>query len=244
VLVDNPYSRTVNIWVVILTTTVAIIFLPGVLGIDGMSGGYAISFVSFFGVIVSLVVIFVYRGLSSRFESIVGGIDVLVRWTYPADLWRRYADAEFEESITEVKPLFYVTSAMCLIAGVAAFLWDPEPGIWVLGVMFGVVILMALTAFLTRIHLHSENLRRPGETIISRNAVLSNNGLFYWGYFGSKLEGVELRKGKEYSVLIFKTWAPTMTLGQSYSLRVPVPPGEESKASEIVSTLNSNTRSR
>jgi hypothetical protein len=228
----------VNIWAVILIATVALIFLPGVFGIDGMSGGYAISFMSFFGVIVSLVVILVYRGLSSRFEAIVGGMDVLARWVYPAELWRRYSDVEYEESISEVKPLFLMTSAMCLVAGVGFFLWDPEPGIWVLGLMIVVVILMALAAFLTRMHLHNENLRKPGEAIISRKAVLLNNGLFYWDYFGSRLERVVVRKDKEYSVLIFTTWAPTMTFGQSYSLRVPIPPGEEAKASEIVSMLN------
>lgn len=235
---ENPYRRTVNIWVIITITAVIMIFLPGTLGVDGMSGGYAISFVSFFGAIVGLVVVLVYRGLSSRFDAIVGGMEVLARWVYPAELWRTYSDAEYEESIAEVKPLFIITSAMCVVAGVVAFLWDPEPGIYVFGVMIAVIILMALAAFLTRMHLHNENLREPGEVIISRKAVLMNNRLFYWDYFGSSLESVEVRKDKGYSVLIFTTWAPTLQFGQSYSLRIPVPPGEEIKALEIASSLS------
>ena len=237
-MVENPYRRTVYIWAAITVAAVVMIFLPGLLGVDGMSGGYAISFVSFFGVIMGVIVVLVYRGLSSRFDAIVGGMEVLARWTYPPELWKRYSDAEYEESVAEVKPLFVITSAMCLVAGVGAFLWDPEPGIYVLGVMLVVIILMALAAFLTRMHLHHDNLRKPGEAIISKKAVLLNNRLFYWDYFGSKLEKVEVRKGREYSVLIFTTWAPTMQFGQSYSLRLPVPPGEEVRASEIASTLN------
>jgi len=241
---ENPYRQTVNIWVILTIVAVVVIFLPGLVGVDGMSGGYAISFVSFFGAIVGVVVILVYGGLSSRFDAIIGGMEVLAHWVYPAELWKTFSDAEYEESIAEVKPLFIVTSTMCLIAGVTAFLWDPEPGIYVFGVMIAVIILMALAAFLTRMHLHNENLRKPGEVIISKKAVLANNSLFYWDYFGSRLESVEVRKDKEYSVLIFTTWAPTIQFGQSYSLRVPVPHGEEAKASEIASALSINRESR
>jgi hypothetical protein len=216
------------------------IFLPGFLGVEGMSGGYAISFVSFFGVIVGVIVVLVYNGLSSRFNAIVGGMDVLARWTYPPELWKKYSDAEYGESVAEVKPLFILTSVMCLVAGIGAVLWDPEPGIYVLGIMIVTIILMGLAAFLTRRHLHHDNLRNLGEAIISKKAVLLNNRLFYWDYFGSKLEKVELRKGKDYSVLIFTTWAPTMQFGQSYSLRVPVPPGEEEKAQEIASAIKAD----
>jgi hypothetical protein len=237
---ENPYRRTVYMWAVITVAAVAIIFMPGFLGVDGMSGGYAISFVSFFGAIVGVVVVLVYNGLSTRFDAIVGGMDVLARWTYPSELWKKYSDAEYEESVAEVKPLFILTSAMCLIAGVGAVLWDPEPGIYVLGIMVFTIILMGLAAFLTRRHLHHDNLRNLGEAIISKKAVLLNNRLFYWDYFGSKLEKVELRKDKDYSVLIFTTWAPTMQFGQSYSLRVPVPPGEEARASEIASTMKTD----
>ena len=237
---ENPYRRTVYIWAVITVAAVVMIFMPGFLGVDGMSGGYAISFVSFFGVIVGMVVVLVYNGLSSRFDAIVGGMEVLAHWTYPPEVWKKYSDAEYEESVAEVKPLFIITSAMCLVAGVGAVLWDPEPGIYVLGVMVFTIVLMGLAAFLTRRHLHHDNLRSPGEAIISRRAVLLNNRLFYWDYFGSRLEKVEVRKGKDYSVLIFTTWAPTMQFGQSYSLRVPIPPGEEEKAQEIASILKTD----
>jgi hypothetical protein len=106
--------------------------------------------------------------------------------------------------------------------------------------MIFTVILMGLAAFLTRKHLHDDNLHRLGEAIISKKAVLLNGRLFYWDYFGSKLEKVEVRKGNGYSVLIFTTWAPTMQFGQSYYLRVPIPHGEENRAEEIASTLSAN----
>ena len=223
---------------IITLLAVIVIFLPGIIGIEGMSGGYAISFVSLFGVIAGIIVVLVYRGLSSRFDAIVGGMDVLAHWTYDPEIWRKYSNAEYEESVAEIKPLFYVTSAMCLVVGVGAFLWDHEAGIYVLGVMIGVIILMALVAFLTRMHLHHDNLLRPGEAIISKKAVLLNNRLFYWDYFGSRLGKIEVKKNKDYSVLVFNTWAPTMTFGQSYSVRVPVPPGEETTASEIATKLS------
>ena len=237
-MTENPYHRTVYLWAIITVAAVVMIFLPGLIGMEGMSGGYAISFISLFGAIAGLIIVLVYRGMSSRFNAIVSGMNVLALWTYTPELWRKYSDTEYEESIDEVKPLFIITSVMCIVAGVGAFLWNSEAGIYVFGVMIAVVVLMALATFLTRMHLHNDNLHKPGEAIISRKAVLLNSRLFYWDYFGSKLQKVDVRKGKEYSVIIFTTWAPTMTFGQSYTLRVPIPPGEESKASEIASTLN------
>jgi hypothetical protein len=235
--IQNPYTRTVTTWVIITLAAVAMIFIPFIIGLDGMSGGFAISFVSFFASIVGVIVVLVYRGLASRYDDVTGGLDILAQWTYPDDFWRTYTESEYRESVEEVKPLLYLTSAMCLVAGIGVYIWDPEPGIWVLGVMLVVIVLMTLAAFLTRMHLRSENLRRPGNVIISKKAVLVNGNLFYWDYFGSRLESVEIRKDKDHSSLVFTTWAPTMQFGQNYSLRVPIPRGEESKASEIVSTL-------
>ena len=83
-------------------------------------------------------------------------------------------------------------------------------------------------------------MHRLGEAIISKKAALLNGRLFYWDYFGSKLEKVEVRKAKDYSVLVFTTWAPTMQFGQSYNLRVPIPHGEETKAEEIALTIMAN----
>jgi hypothetical protein len=235
--IQNPYIRTVTTWTIITLASITMIFIPGIVGIDGMSGGFAISFVSFFAAIVGVIVVLVYRGLASRYNDIIKGLDILAQWTYPDDFWRINTKTEYRESVEEIKPLLYLTSAMCLVAGIGAYLWEPEPGIWVLGIMLVVIILMTLAAFLTRIHLRNENLRRPGNVIISKKAVLVNDNLFYWDYFGSKLESVRIRKYKDHFSLVFTTWAPTMQFGQNYSLRVPIPRGEESKASEIVSTL-------
>jgi hypothetical protein len=217
---------------------VAVIFLPSLLGIDGMSSGYAISFISFFIAISSLVVVYVYRGMTTIYDKIVGGEGVLAHWNYDPELWMKYSKTEYGESISEVKPLFYLTSGMCLIAGVGAFIWDPEAGIYVLGIMLVTIGLMGLAALLTRNHLNHDNLRKPGDAIISKRGVVLNNRLFYWDYFGARLEKVRVRTEKDYSTLIFITWAPTMTFGQSYTLRIPIPPREEEKASEIASILN------
>lgn len=208
------------------------------MGVDGMSLGYAVSFISVFIAISSLIVVYVYRGMTTIYNEIVGGKGVLAHWSYSPELWMEYTKAEYGESISEVKPLFYLTSGLCLIAGIGAYVWDPEAGIYVLGIMLATIGLMGLAAILTRSHLHHDNLRKPGDVIISKRGVLLNNRLFYWNYFGARLEKVRARKEKDYSTLIFTTWAPTMTFGQSYTLRIPIPTGEEEKASEIASILN------
>ena len=236
-LAENPLRRTINIWICITVAAVIMIFAPGWLGIDGYDGGFAISFVSFFGVLIGLIVVLVYRGLASRLDTILRGEGVLAKWSYTPELWEKYTEKEFGLQKAEAMPKFYMVAVIAIIVGVAFYIFDPEGGLFVLGAMIVLIVIIRFTAWVSTRYMHDQNIRGVPEVIIARNGVYLNRRLYYWDYLGTSLEKVASKDEKGMTMLHFVTWAPTMTLGQIWDIRVPVPPGEEAKAEEIVSQL-------
>ena len=237
-MAENPLRRTVNIWLLITVAAVIMIFVPGWLGIDGFDGGFAISLASILGAIIGLIVVLVYRGLASRLDAILKGEGVLAKWSYTPEQWARYTEKEFGLEKAEAMPKFYIVSVIAIVVGVAFYIFDPEGGIFVLGAMIALIAIIGFTAWASTRYMHDQNIRGVPEAIIARNGVYLNKRLYYWDYLGTSLEEVASKDEKGMTMLHFVTWAPTMTLGQTWDIRVPIPPGEEAKANEIVIQLN------
>ena len=237
-MVNNPVRRTVQIWIGITIAAFVMIFVPGWLGIDGFNGGFAISFASIFGVIIGLIVVFVYNGLASRLDGILRGEGVLAKWSYTPELWRDYTEKEFGMEKAEAMPKFYMVTAIALIVGVIFYALDPESGIFVLGTMLVLIAIIGFVAWASTRYMHRQNSKGVGDALIAENGVYLDRRFYYWDFFGTRLSKVDLKEEKGLMLLHFVTWSPSMTFGQSWDIRVPVPSGEEVKAREIVSKLN------
>ncbi|MCX6648093.1 MAG: hypothetical protein NTV61_01710 [Candidatus Bathyarchaeota archaeon] len=235
---ENPLRRTVNIWLCITVAAIVMIFIPGWLGIDGFDGGFAISFASILGVMIGLIVVFVYRGLASRLDGILRGEGVLAKWSYTPEQWAKYTEKEFGMEKEEAMPKFYIVAIIAIVVGVLFYAFDPEGGIFVLGAMVALIAIIGFTAWASTRYMHGQNIRGVPEAVIARNGVYLNRRLYYWDFLGTRLEKVASKDEKGMMMLHFVTWAPTMTLGQTWDIRVPIPPGEEAKAEEIASQLN------
>jgi hypothetical protein len=95
--VKNSQWRIVRLWVFLLLTFIFLIFLPSLIGLDGMDGGYAIGFISFFMGLVSLVVIFIYTSRAKQVDCILAGEGRLAVWIYQPDEWMRFVERDFAE---------------------------------------------------------------------------------------------------------------------------------------------------
>ena len=236
-MAENPLRRTVNIWLLITVAAVVMFFVPGLLGIDGFEGGFAISLASILGAIIGIIVVLVYRGLASRLDAILRGEGVLAKWSYTPEQWARYTEKEFGLEKEEAMPKFYIVTIIAIIVGVAFYIFDPEGGIFVLGAMIALIAIIGFTAWASTRYMHGQNRRGIPASIIARNGVYLNRRLYYWDYLGTSLEKVVSKDEEGMAMLHFVTWAPTMTLGQTWDIRVPIPPGEEAKAEEIATQL-------
>ena len=231
---NNPPLQTIIVWAVITALAIFGIFAPSIFGISGMNGGFTISFVCGFLVIIGIIVIVIYIGRARLLNSILSGKDILVHWKYNPEEWMKYTEKEFKERKQLNKGLAFVISGLALIIGIIFFLVDHEGGLWVLVAMVILVAVIAFTAWLTAWLSYRQNKKYLGETYITENALYINRQLHSWRGLGARLDSVDLTKGKSQQLLKFVYSAPTRTGMQEYQVNVPVPAGQEEAADKIL----------
>jgi hypothetical protein len=234
---NNPAYRTLFAWSIITSLAILGIFLPFILGIEGFSGGFAISFICFFLVIVGIIVIIIFALRAKRLARILRGEGVLAHWTYSSDKWKAYAEKEYKTEKGEKKALLIIISVIALVIGIIFFLINPQSGAWVLLVMVALIGILAFMAWFTSWYNHRENLKYHGEAYIADKAVYLNRQLHMWGGIGEKLENVELVKDGDLPLLVITYSVPTRSGRSSTSVRIPVPPGKENEAEGIAAGM-------
>ena len=103
--------------------------------------------------------------------------------------------------------------------------------------MIGLIVLIRLTAYFSARFTYRQNLKGRGEAYITPRAVLLNKQLHVWGTLGATLGEVNYRPGKP-AVIEFGYSAPSGRTMASYSVRVPVPPGEEEAARRVLDSFH------
>jgi hypothetical protein len=199
-----------------------------------MSGGCAIAFVCFFLTIVGVITAIIYQRRAMALNKILYGQDLLARWTYSADEWKKYADGEYRLERSGKQSLFILVAVIALVIGGGFAVIDrTEAGLWVLAVMGGLIALIAFVAYFTPWYNYRQNLRYPGEVLIAPNGLYYSRQLHLWDQLGARLVRTEI-KGQGQSYIEFVYEAPTRTGTQEYEVRVPVPSGREKDARELV----------
>jgi len=230
---NNPPLQTLTVWIVITVLGIFGIFAPSIFGMDGFKGGFAISALSFFLVLAGIIVIIIYSGRVRTLNRILKGDNLLAHWTYSSEEWNSYAETEYREEKEGKKVLFYVIAAFALFFGILFLIIDLENGIWVMGLMLALIAVIAFTAWFTSWYNYRQNKKYLGETYITGEAVYINRQLHTWRGLGARLDSVNLTKDASPLLLQFVYSAPTRTGMQEYTVRIPVPKGQEEAAEKV-----------
>ncbi len=196
--------------------------------IEGMSGGFALSFLLGFVSLSFFITAFVYRKLGKEQERLLEG-EVLVHWHYTDDFWKKYAETEYKLDKSSKKTLFLVIAGWSLLFGILFPLFDRESGIYVTYALGALIVLIGIVAYLSAVIPYRRNLSQKGEAVISKTGIYLNGQLHSWNVAGMKLESVEFVDTEEPHYIEFVYSGEV-----SYPVRVPVPVGEDEKAREVV----------
>jgi hypothetical protein len=234
-LSTNPPKVTAIVCFIVAAFFALMIFIPGLIGIDGFDGGFAISFVSI--IIVAVAVIFGVYNLnwSSKLEKLLRGEGLLAHWIYTPELWAYFTEKEYKEEVTEKKGLFIVVTAFALFFGFLFWALDSEGGFVVFLVMLG---LIGLVAFVWRFSAWSNYRQNRGsgikEAYITRDAVYMNHKFTSWRAPLTSLDSVTTKNNDGLQLLVF-TYTVINRFGpQTYTTRVPIPPGQEDAARYVM----------
>lgn len=123
--------------------------------------------------------------------------------------------------------------------GVLFWIFDEEAGFFVFLVMLGLIGLCAFAWQFSAWSNYKSN-RSGGikEVYINNEGVFMNNKLVTWKTAFTHLEGVRFEEHRRIPVLVFKYTQYSSRAGpQTYTTRVPVPPGEESTALYVIEQI-------
>jgi hypothetical protein len=231
--------KTMKLGLVVTAVGILMIFGPGFVGIDGFEGGFAISFVGLFVAILGLVVAGFYFQQANILGGILRGEGLLVHWMFDDEMWKEYTRKEYAEEISEKKGLFVIVSIFALFFGFLFWFFDNEAGFFVFLVMLGLIGLVGFAWRFSTWYYREQNERGTKEAYIARSGVYMNRRLYTWRLFSAKLLGVEIRNSNGLTFLKFSYTAFTGPSSQTYTIRVPIPIGQEEVAKSIIQQLNS-----
>jgi len=237
-LSSNPPKRTAVTCFVVALFAAVLIFVPESVGIDGFNGGFAISFASLAIALTAAIVGVMYLGWAGKLDKILRGEGILAHWTYTPQYWAEYTKKEYEEEKSEKKGLFLIVSGFALFFGILFWALDPEAGFTVFLMMIGLIGLVAFAWRFSAWHNYRQNIGGVKEAYITKDAVYMNKKLYTWRMVFTSFDQVTQEDNQGLALLVFKYTTASRTGPQTYTTRVPIPPGQEEAAKNIIQQIN------
>jgi hypothetical protein len=204
--------------------------------IDGMSGGYAIAFISFFLAVTGVAVAALFFSRAKIMDSILNSTRLLAHWTYSKDEVEQSAKREYTDYQERNRAMFFIIGGMLVLVAMVMMIFAGEGG-FITG-----LLLLAFTVFLfivsriaPKIGLKNA-LRSPREAYIAENGIVYEAAVYPFQSFLMRMDGVAFnnRSGKKPAVLIFSfTQLVGLNIVSPFNIEIPVPEGEEEKARKI-----------
>ncbi len=201
---------------------------PFLSGMDGPAGGFALAFLALLLGLTSVAVFFLYAYRAWRLEQLF--TSPIVHWAYDEAFWKAWVKDEFREESGEKLGLLMLIGFICVVVGVPFILVNPDSGALVTAVLFGLMALLAVAAYLVPLLTRNKRLQSRGEAFIGKN------GLWLCGDFHNwepspifRFESARIRSGRP-SVLVFEYAALARYGYQQQVVRVPIPNGKMEEA--------------
>ena len=235
---NNPLRRTTLIWAGIIVIGAIIVFIPGLIGMDGFNGGFALAgggvFVGIFGIIGTII----YARLAGRLDQLLKKENQLAHWTYTPEEWRAYTERDYVEDKAGKKGLFILVSVIAVIVGVIFYAIVRNDFLVIFFTILGIIIMCGLAAYLSAASVHRHNRKHQGEAYISQDGVYLNRQAYIWKGMGSRLENAVYEEENIPQPRIKFVISAISNMGRNYyNVRVPVPDGQEQKAMQVIADI-------
>ena len=232
----NSQRSIVNLWLILMLVFIFCMFLPSIIGLDGFDGGFALGFGAGFMVIVSLIVIFIYRSRAKQLDKILAGEGRVAVWQYSQDEWLRFIEVDFKEEKQSKKTLFIIVAVISVIVGVIMMIVVEDP--LALLIALGIIPIVAIPAFWAPRARHNKLKNSEPKALISEKGVIIGRMFHLWVNLGATLDQVVLITDEQPPILEFHYSMPTRTGRQTEVARLPLPAGKMTDAEQIGNYLS------
>lgn len=209
-------------------------------GMDGMSGGFAVMFVSFFLAVTSFCVALFYVTRARAMDTILNSGTLLVHWGYPEEEIRKSVEREFQEYREANRSLLFVVGGFIGIAIIGMLIFGGDSGLPVAVVLLVVFLICAIASWAAPIHEYRRALSASREAWISHEGIIYEGTVYPFTSFMMRMERVRYQdSSKNLPALLGFSFTQLIGLYliRPFEVRIPVPPGEEQNAQRIARLL-------
>lgn len=209
-------------------------------GMDGMSGGYAIMFISFFLIISSFAVAVFFFTRARVMDAILQGKDLFSQWVYPEEETRKSTEREYQEYREANRALLYVVGGFFIIAMLGVIIFGGEAGINTATILLLVLIIICIVSWGAPRLEHKRALNASREAYIAKNGIIYEGAVYPFTSFMMRMDGVRYRNrtDKKPAILGFSfVQLAGSFIVRPFQINIPVPPGKEENARWIADQL-------
>jgi hypothetical protein len=236
----NPNRCIALICVGIIVVGVLLIFLPGMIGIEGINGGYAMALFGGFIAIIGIIAVIVYLRMAKLQDTILDEKSILIHWTYSPSEWQQYIEKEHNEDKNDKKSLFFLVAGISIIVGIILLFVYPDSKLVTLYIILGIIIILGITALLSSNAVYRWNKKHSGEIYIARNGAYFSGRLHIWRGLGTKLRTIKFEDTQNSNRIVVSYTSPNFLTHNLYTVRIPVPHGQETAAHKVISDIRSS----
>jgi hypothetical protein len=213
--------------------------------IDGMSGGFAIAFVSLFLSISCLTVSGLFFQRARLTDAILRGDRILAHWVYPEADVHRSIEREYTEYRERNRALILIMGGMIVAVALFFLIFAGEGGVVTAAVLFVLFLILFIVSRVTPGLERNRALHASHETFITRDGIIYEGGLYPFRSFLMRMEGAafheETRKQPAALEFSFLQMVGLYILNP-FEITIPVPEGQEERAREIAAEIRQAIR--
>lgn len=164
--------------------------------IDGMLGGYAVAFVSFFLAITGVAVAALFFRRAQIMDSILNNAQLLAHWIYSSDEAEQSARREYVAYQERNRAMFFIIGGMLIIAALIMMIFVGDEGLITGIFLLAFMVLLFIVSRVTPVLALKNALGSPKEAYIAENGIIYEGSVYPFQSFLMKLNGVTFKKKK------------------------------------------------
>lgn len=210
---------------------------------DGISGGYAIAFVSFALAITGVAVAALFYSRARVMDSIMNSAHPLAHWIYSSEEVEQSARREYAEYQERNRAMFIIIGGMLAFAALIMMIFAGDGGVITGEFLLAFAVLLFIISRVTPALALKNALEASKEAYIAENGIIYEGSVYPFQSFMMRMEQVAFKEktGKKPAMLIFSfSQIVGLNIASQFEIGIPVPEGEEETARKIADMLGSS----
>ncbi len=189
----NRQRQTAFIFLCLFIVSVILIFIPSITGMDGMNGGFALSFIAIFLSITFLVTSVVFFIMAKKFDAAITAENMILHWVYEKSEWMKFSEKEFVVQKKAKWSLFILITAISFVVLIIFSIVVRDSWRIMIIIFFGLAALLAFVAFIVPKMQYLNFKKTIPEVYIATGCAYLTGEFHCWNMLGAVLEACRNR---------------------------------------------------